>query len=711
MNTIENIIEKAKQNGFKEEEINLVNEAYVFAKKAHAGQMRKNGEELIDHVLEVTSIVSDLSVDAVTLASSLLHETVVLSDISSDIIEAKFGREVRVIVDNLKKLQKVKLTDYNESSTIYLRKVLVGLSEDFRVLIIKLADRLHNMRTAYALSEESRKRKAKETMEVLIPIAHRLGINSIKSELEDLCLKYLKPDIYKDILDKLDGTKEDLEGSLNEMKKNISDMLIDHNINFEIKARVKSVHSIYKKLSTGRKWSDLYDILALRLIVESESDCYLAVGLIHSRFRPIPKRFKDYIAMPKENMYQSLHTSVFGSNGHVFEIQLRTPEMDSIAEKGVASHWSYKEHGKNVQNIMEQKLELFRTVIESNIEEKSDEVFAKNIEEEFLSQQIYVFTPKGDVMELPVGSTPVDFAYRIHSNVGDTTVGAIVNDSIVPLNYELNDGDIIKINTNNQSTPNKDWLNFVKTAQAKNKIKSYFSKRDRETYIERGKDLLEKEIRKRKQSINEVLSDDNINKILKELKLNTYEELLLSIGSLRYTGGYILNLIDQDKKSAPDILLSRMSKVENKKHTYKNSVIVSGMDNILVNLAACCTPVHGDLIVGFVTKGQGVSVHKKDCPNVKNEEHRLIDVEWNEDLKVESKYNTKLIIKTNSNKNHILEIITKASLASVLVNSIKENETDYSVDYELLVRVKTTLDLNNYIKELNKLDFVEEVIR
>ncbi|MDD4407446.1 MAG: RelA/SpoT family protein [Bacilli bacterium] len=711
MTTYDKILVKINNFNFTKEEKKFLNEAYKFALTAHHNQKRPNGDDVIEHVLEVTNIVCDLNVDAITLASSLLHEIVELCDISNELIEKKFGQEVKVILDNLYKLKNVKLTEYNESSIIYLRKILVGLSADFRVLIIKLADRLDNMRTAYALPETIRKQKAKETMDVLIPIAHRLGINSIKSELEDLCLKYLKPDIYQEILDKLDGTREELASSLEDMKKNICDILIDHNIKFEIKARVKSVHSIYTKLTTGRKWSDLYDILALRLIVPTESDCYLVVSLIHAKYRSIPKRFKDFIAMPKANMYQSLHTSVFGSGGHIFEIQLRTPEMDEIAENGVASHWSYKEHGKNVQNIMEQKLELFRTIIENNIEEKSDEIFAKNIEEEFLSKQIYVFTPKGDVMELPIGSTPIDFAYRIHSNIGDKTVGAIVNNSIVPLNYELNDGDIIKINTNQQAKPNKDWLGFIKTTQAKNKIKSYFSKKYQKNYIERGKTLLEKEIRKQKLIINEVLKEENINKILKDLKLNNYDELLLSIGSLRYTATYILNLIHEDKKAVEDILLGRLHKYSNNKNNYKNNIIVSGMDNILVSIGACCNPVPGDEIIGYVTKGQGVTVHKKECLNIKNITSRLIDVKWNMDLHDNKKFNTKLLIKTNSNKNNILEILTKASLKNVSINGIKEYENNYLIDYELQIKVKNKNELNSFIEELKKLAYISEVIR
>ena len=711
MYTIDYILKKGKENDFTTEELELINETYKFAEKAHAGQFRKNGEEQIVHPLTVAGIVVDLNADATTIIAALVHETIYLSGVSLELIEKKYGTDVRIILEGVSKLKKLKLTDYNESSSIYLRKVLVGLTEDVRVLIIKLADRLHNMRTADALEEVKRKQKTNETMEVLIPIAHRLGINSIKGELEDLCLKYSKPDVYEEILEKLDGTREDLASSLEEMKSNISDILLDHEIKFEIKARVKSVHSIYTKLSTGRKWSDIYDILAMRLVVPTESDCYLAVGLIHSKYRPIPKRFKDFIAMPKENMYQSLHTAVFGTEGHIFEIQLRTPEMNEIAEHGVASHWSYKEHGKNIQNLMDQKLELFRSVIESNIDEKSDEIFAKNMEEEFLKGQIYVFTPKGDVMELPYGSTPIDFAYRIHSGVGDKTVSAIVNDIIVPLNYELHDGDIIKINTNNSAKPNKEWLNIVKTTQARNKIKSYFSKKDREMYIERGKELLDKEIRKQKLTSSEILSENNINKILKDLKISNYDDLLLSIGSLRYTAIYIIKLVHEDKKQIQDIMLTRVNKPNTKKENYKNNIIVAGTDNILVSMGACCHPIPGDNIIGYITKGDGVTVHKQDCPNIINAQNRLISVEWNTDLNDGKTFQTKLIIKTNSSSNHILEIVTKTSQKNVVISSIREFSTGDLINYELQVNVKNKSDLEQCIEELKAFKFITEVIR
>ncbi|MDY3757433.1 MAG: TGS domain-containing protein, partial [Bacilli bacterium] len=455
---------------------------------------------------------------------------------------------------------------------------------------------------------------------------------------------------------------------------------------------------------------DIYDILAMRLILPTKDDCYLAVGLIHAKYRPIPKRFKDYIAMPKENMYQSLHTSVFGVDGHIFEIQLRTKEMDEIAEHGIASHWSYKEHGTKVaQNLMEQKLAIFRSTIDLAKSETNDELFVKSMESELLSKLIYVFTPKGDVMELPLGATPVDFAYRIHSDIGDHMVSAIVNDNIVPLNYELQDGDIIKINTNKASKPNLDWLDFVKTPQAKSKIKSYFSKKDREDYIEQGKMLLEKEVKKQHLNYNELFTPDKINKILNDLKLKEEDDLYLSIGSLRYTAYYIISLVNEDKRDIQDIMLDRVNRRNNIKDNYKNDVIVAGTDNILASLAKCCNPIPGDKIIGYITKGEGVSVHKIDCPNVKGLTTRLIDVKWNNAK--DKLFVANLVIKTNSSQNHILDIVTKASTRNVSLNGINEVNMGEYIDYHISVKVESVNELGLFIDELKTLSYVMEIIR
>lgn len=710
MKDLEYILNKYKEEGFSEDKIKKIEEAYDYAFKKHEGKKRKDGNDFITHPLKVARILCDLNVDEVTIIAALVHETISESDATDKELEKLFGSEVSHIVVSLTKINKLKLSDDSESSGLYLRKVLVGLSEDPRVLIIKLADRLHNMRTLDYLPVDKQKQKAMETMNVLIPIAHRLGINSIKSELEDLSLKYSKPEVYESILEKLDGTREELNNVLNEMIESVSEILSSHNIKFKIKGRVKSVYSIYTKLCTGRKWSDIYDILAMRAIVDDVSDCYLAAGLIHAKYRPIPKRFKDYIAMPKANMYQSLHTSVFGIDGHIFEIQLRTKEMDDIAENGIASHWSYKEHtSSNIKNIMDQKLEMYKNLIDSYNEDVSDDVFKEHMEDELLSDLIYVFTPKGDVMELPTGSTPIDFAYRIHTNVGEKMVGAIVNESIVPIDYKLQDGDIVKIKTDPNSMPNKDWLNIVKTSQAKNKIKSYFSKVDKEKYIELGNNLLEKEIRKQKLSFKEVMSEEHLNKLYKDLKVKSIEEIYLNIGSLRYTPSYIINLIYEDKKNVQDILLDKVlnNNKTTTKNNYKKDILVAGYDDILVNIADCCHPVKGDQIIGYITKGNGVTIHKKNCINIKNIHDRLINVNWN--LDSDNTYISKLKIITNNDYNNMLDIITKASLKNVIVTSINEFNKNNTHGYNITIKVKDKNVLDSFIESIRILSYVSKV--
>lgn len=695
----DNIIDRLSESAGAEE-LNLVNEAYNLAKE------RSKSE----HYLRVASIVSELNADSTMIIAALLHDAYAKEDITYDEINEKFGSNIANLVANLIKLRSIKLNDYNESSSVYLRKVLVGISDDVRVIIIKLADRLDEIQTK-EYSEEEKKQIANETMNVLIPIAHRLGINSIKSKLEDLCLRYTKPDVYDEILEKLSGTRKELSVSLEDMQNELIEILTEHGINFHIKSRVKSVYSIYNKLSNGKKWSDIYDILALRIILDTPEDCYLVVGLIHAKYRPIPKRFKDYIAMPKENMYQSLHTSVFGVDGHIFEIQLRTKEMDEIAEHGIASHWSYKEHSDGaVKNLMEQKLEIFRNTIDLATSDASNELFEQNMEMELLSKQVYVFTPKGDVMELPLGSTPVDFAYRIHSDIGDHMVGAIVNDNIVPLDYELNDNDIIKVNTNSNAKPNIDWLKFVKTSQAKNKIKAYFSKQDRERYIEEGKSLIEKELRKQKLPLTTLNEEENVNKLFKTLKINNMDDLYLSLGALRYTPTYIINLITEEKQSMNDLMLERVNNNIEVKENYKNDIIVDGVDNIKVSVAKCCNPVPGDEIIGYITKGEGIIVHKKNCPNIKNIDTRLIDVDWNSSNS-DKLFIARIRVMTDTTNNHILDIVTKASTRGITISSINEINDKYGLAYEITVKVKNKDDLLLLVDDLRILPFVKEVIR
>lgn len=705
---LENLLDSLKNN-FSEEEIEEIKKAYFFAEEKHKGKIRLTNEAYITHPLNVALILSELNVDKITIMASLLHEVINNGNTTEEELDSVFGKEISAIVRTISTLNKLELPDDKESSAIYLRKVLVGLSEDVRVLFIKLADRLHNMRTIWAVNPAKQKRKANETMNVLIPIAHRLGIYSIKSELEDLCLKYTKPDVYEDILKQLDSSLEELETVLEEMQESISEILIEHGIKYQIKSRVKSVYSIYKKLSTGKKWSDIYDILALRIIVEKESDCYLAIGLIHSKFHPLPKRFKDYIAVPKENMYQSLHTGVYGIDGSIFEIQVRTHEMDEIAEKGIASHWSYKEKGtKKIQNMMEQKLEIFRNIIDSYKETDSDIDFAESVNADIMGELIYVFTPKGDVVELPKYSTPIDFAYRIHSKVGDTTVGAIVNNEIVPLSYELKDGDLIKINTNKNSTPSKEWLDFVKTSGAKNKIKSYFSRQDRTEYIENGKNILERELRKQKLAFSEVFSEEKLEKLYHDLKINDLEEIYLAIGAFRYTAGYIIKLTTEEKQNLSDALIEKVTSKKRVayKDTNKNDIVVGDHNDILVTLSKCCKPVKGDAIIGYITKGEGISIHKSDCQNVLRKKERLIDVSWSDNS--DNEYYTDILIETLNDKNYLTDIINKASLKNISVVALNTSDNNDNTIYNLTIKVKNTTELNDFLDSLYTLSFIKK---
>ena len=680
------------------DDIKDIKASYEYANSKLSGIMRKNGDTEISHCLEVANILIDLNVDKETIICAILHSVLDFNDIDEKEIVENFSLETYKIIFSLSKINNLEMVDDSESAALYLRKVMVGLSEDVRVLFIKLADRLHNMRTFDAISTERQKKVANETLSVLVPIAHRLGINSIKSELENLCLYYLKPDVYNDILEKLNATVDSLNNYLIEMQESICDLLNENEIKFEIKGRVKSVYSIYNKLSTGKKWDDIYDILALRIFVDKESDCYAVVGLIHSKFRPIPSRFKDYIAVPKENMYQSLHTTVFGPGGKFYEIQIRTYEMDEIAEKGIASHWSYKEKGtKKIQTYMEQKLEIYRSIIE-NSENDTDEVFNEVVGSNILGNLMYVFTPKGDVIELPEDATPIDFAYRVHSKVGDTMTGAIVNDIMVSINTPLHDGDICKILTNPNSTPSKEWLNIVKTTQAKDKIKAYFSKIDKQNYIERGKNILEKELRKRKIPQNMVTSQENLKLILKELKLKDLDDLYFSIGSYKYTVTHIVNIIIPKEET------SAIKKNINIKSG--SDILIDGKVNILTHLAKCCNPVKGDEIVGVITKNDGISVHQKNCENIINSDEKIVSASWIEN--VHNDYICSIKITLSSNKNKLSDIIAKISIPKVYIISI---ETIDEINYLVKIKVEDNSYIDLVIKNVNKLRFVKDVKR
>ena len=694
----------------KESEMKGIMDAIDYAEKNFEGIKHIDETPYIDHVYRTAIILTELHSDPVCITAGLIHWLPEYKEnITYQMIYDKFGDRVGNIVESVGKINKLRLKNNDQRSANYLKKILVGLSTDVRVIIIKLAGRLDNLRKVYVNESEERKQKCIETEDVLIPIAHRLGINYIKSELEDLCLKYLKPDAYNEILERLNASSDELNKYLNSMKDSLSDLLVEHGISFYIKGRVKSVHSIYQKLIKGKKWNQIYDILALRIIVSEVQECYTIIGLIHANYRPIENRFKDYIAKPKENMYQSLHTGVIGPGGQIFEVQIRTKEMDEIAEYGIASHWSYKEKGtKSIQNLMEQKLELFRSNMEVNAD--TDSNIESEFKENFTSNMIYVYTPKGDVLELPEGSTPVDFAYRVHSHIGDTLVAAIVNDQIVPIDYKLENDDLIKIKTNENSKPKKEWLNFVKTSQAKSKIKSFFSKQDREEYIKKGEKLLDSEIKKRKWSVNKTLTKDNIDKILKKLKLKDEDELKLSIGSMRYTANYCLNILSEDETSIQDLMLEKINNSTSKKSSnHKNDILVSGLDNVLINIASCCMPVYGDEIIGYITKGNGITVHKSDCSNIKNVKERLIDVAWNENS--DEKYITSIVVETDNSKNILLDIVTKSSQRKLNIESVNTINKDGILSYKLMVKVPNKTALDDFASDLMALPFVKSVRR
>lgn len=699
--TFEELLTRLKKYIKNKKELELIKKAYMYAYEKHFGQKRKSGEDYIIHHLNVAYILAGINADYKTICSALLHDTIEDCDVTKEEIEELFGGEVAYLVESLTKINKLNFSCDSEATIANQRKILVGLTEDVRVIILKLADRLHNMRTLWALPEKKQKENAKETLDIFIPIAHRLGMNSIKSELEDLCLRYSKPDVYFQIVEKLNKKKSERDEAVNEMKNTVSKLLNSHNIKHEIKGRSKSIYSIYKKLDTGRSFNDIYDFLALRVFVKTEEECYQVLGIIHSKFKPIPKRFKDYIAMPKTNMYQSLHTSVFGNNGEIFEIQIRTYEMDKIAENGIASHWSYKEKKKaNLQSEMEQKLQFFRLIMELKHEGTNDQEFVDSVKEDVLKDTIYVFTPQGDVLELPNGSTPIDFAYRVHTRVGDTMVGAIVNNNIVPLDYKLKDDDIVKINTNKNSPgPSREWLNIAKTTHAKNKIRSFFNKNEKEDYVNRGEDLISKELRKRKLS-NSVFNE-NLNKILQEFKCSDLNDLYINVGNNKYTPSQIVNLITGENTTKEELLIKKTQNKEVSREIAKNDIIVEGIDDIKVNIASCCKPIKDDEIIGYITKGYGITIHRINCPNVSELQERFISVRWNSNTS--KKYPTTLLLKSLDSKNMLFDIIAKTTNRNVVVESINNIKNNECYTCELTISVDNLEQLNKFINDLESI--------
>ena len=706
--TFYDLIEKVRKYNDDDDELRIIEKAYNYAKEKHFTQKRITGDDYITHPLNVAYILTDVNADYKAICAALLHDTIEDSDGSFQEIEKLFGYDIANLVECVTKINRINFNSDSEQMAANQRKILVGLASDVRVLIIKLADRLHNMRTLYVFSPEKQQRKARETLEILTPVAHRLGMYKIKSELEDLCLRYLNPSAYFDILEKLNYKKTEMDEAVGKMLDEVSSLLKEHGIRHEIKGRSKSVYSIYNKLSKGRSFNDIYDILALRVLVDTEQECYLALGLIHSKYKPVPKRFKDYIAMPKSNFYQSLHTTVFGIDGMLFEIQIRTYDMDRVAEYGIASHWSYKEHTSgDSKDAMDQKLAIFRNIIELNEDSSTPEEFISSVKKDILfNDSIFVYTPKGDVIELPNGSTTVDFAYKVHSEVGDKMVGAIVNDNIVPFDYVLKTGDIIKINTSRLSNgPNKDWLNFVVTSQAKNKIKGFYSKIEKDDNINRGMVLLDGYLKKKNITF-EMFQDKYLNKLLDNYKIKDIDEFYMSLGMGKYTiDNMIKSIVKEEEKRKKSINLKGISK---KKQEVDSDILVENMSSIKVTISGCCKPIPGDNIIGYITKGAGSTVHRSNCKNIMDLDERLINVKWNDNLN--KKYPTDLLIYTNED-DILLDIITKASSNDVVIDSIFTlNKSSLKV-LSVTVLVKNIDVLDKFCKDLYNIGSVVKIER
>lgn len=690
--TITDIISLVKS--YNTDNIELINKSYEYTSKLL-------DKDKLQDAINVSYILTTVQADSETISANILSYLLINNLVKRNDLEKDFEFNIIKLASNINKLKSISLSTENDYLIEYYKKVIVGMTEDVRVIIVALADRVYLMHSLTDDDNEN-KRIAKETLEIFAPLAHHLGVYKLKSELEDMSLRYLKPDVYYDIVEKLNGTKTERDNIINEMMSEVSELLTEHNIIHEIKGRSKSIYSIYNKLDKGRKFSDIYDLLAIRILVKEESECYLVLGLIHSKFKPITKRFKDFIAMPKSNGYQSLHTTVFGINNELFEIQIRTYEMNDIAENGVAAHWSYKEN-KSAFNLSrtDAKLEFFKAVIDMNQSEANQENLYNTIKDENSDDVIYVFTPKGDVIELPKGSTPVDFAYRVHSKIGDSMIGALVNNQIVPLNYQLQDGDVIKINTSKSSPgPSEGWLSFVRLTQTKNKIKSFFAKSRREELINYGKESLEKELRKRKISINEFLSTENIKKILKLTKEKDLETIYLEMGSNKYNARYIINLIYEEKEEISNTPVITKNEFD---------INVAGISDVKVNIASCCLPLPGDNIVGYITKNNGITIHRETCANIIHLEDRIVDVRFNEVTK--NKYLTCILVSLKNNQNRLGDILNKITGKNLIVDSVHTIYKDNIISYRINLYVKNLDSLTKLMNDLEKLRYVKSVER
>ena len=716
---LENLILKIEQYN-PQANTKQVIKAYSFAEAAHEGQYRNSGERFFVHPYNVAMILIELNMDTDTIVAGLLHDVLEDTDVVYEKLVEEFGEEVANLVEGVTKLKKLKYKTKQENQAENLRKMVVAMAKDIRVIIIKLADRLHNMRTLEYMSEEKKKEKALETLEIYAPLAHRLGISKIKWELEDLSLRFLDPEGYYKLVDKVSKKRREREAYIQMIINTLQEKLDEMEVSCEISGRPKNFYSIYRKMVYQNKsFEQIFDLTAIRIIVDTLKDCYGALGIVHTMWKPIPGRFKDYIAMPKPNMYQSLHTTVIGPQGEPFEVQIRTWDMHRTAEYGIAAHWKYKEGTVKTDNF-DEKLSWLRQLLEWQKDMKDPKEFMESLKIDFFTDEVFVFTPKGDVISLPNGSTPIDFAYRVHTAVGNNCVGAKVDGRIVPLDYKLKNGNIVEVITSANSTgPSRDWLKVVKSSQAKTKIRQWFKREEKDLNIIKGKDMLEKEVKRQGFKLTEILKEDWLKNIASKLSLNNTDDLYAGLGYGSVTLSQVMPRLKEfykerhDIKEEKNILEPKITpQISKKKERVQQGVTIKGVDNIKVRFSKCCNPVPGDDIVGYITRGRGVSIHRSDCPNIEDlgSGERFIYVEWADDEK--ASYQAEIQIKATDRSGLLTDItqrITEAKLA-VLSLSARTNREKLVVT-NITLEIKDINQLRQLMKKIKKVKGVIDVYR
>lgn len=709
---------------FSIEDAKLIQSAYDFAQHGHAGQLRESGDPYIVHPLQVAKTLIKLGLDAETVTASLLHDLVEDTKCSLNDIKKKFGQNVADMVEGVTKLGKLEYQTRAEQQAENLRKMFLAMARNVRVVLIKLADRLHNMHTLSSCPEEKRERIARETLEIYAPLAHRLGISSLKSELEDLSFRYLNPEAYYDLKEKVSQKRSEREDVIQQIISAIRNKLEEAGIESDIEGRVKHFYSIYcKMMEQNRSFEQIFDIFAVRVLVKNQNDCYAALGIVHTMWKPMPGRFKDYIAVPKQNMYQSLHTTVLGSDGVTFEIQIRTHEMHKTAEFGIAAHWKYKEGSTQNATDLDKKLAWLRGILDWQSDVRDAQEFVDQLKVDLFEDEVFVFSPKGDVYNLLVGSIPIDFAYMIHSEVGNKCVGARINGKMVPLDTKLKTGDIVEIITSNTSKgPSRDWISIVRTSQAKSRIRQFYKNTFKEEYVEKGREILENQIRRHGYSVPQLVTPALLDKVCIKFSLKKHEDIFAAIGYGGVTAGQVIMKLEEEynreNKTKPIVqeLLHKTQEKEQGKSAPKiqgRSVRVKGELNMLVRLARCCNPVPGDEIIGYITRGRGVSIHRRSCSNLKNisdELERIVDVSWESndvsefqvDLHIAADDRTGLLADvSNANANMKVPIVT--------LNARKDKTGQAIID--LTITVKHIDQLQQIVKQIKKVRGVKDVFR